>query len=371
MNSNFIGSPNKLDNDEHAGHGAVGSFIAGADDLILITGASGFIGARLVKALLDKGFRNLRCFTRSAAKASKLEAFRDGPMDTRIQVVTGNLLSREDCIAATKDVTVIFHLAAGRGAKSFPDAFMNSVVATRNLLEASAQHHCVRRFVNISSFSVYDNKRKPKWLLLDESCPIEPHPELCGDAYSFAKIKQDEMVTECSSKLKIPYVIVRPGYVIGPGKSGMTGRVGIDTFGIFLHVGGSNTLPLTYVDNCAEAIALAGLTEGVDGEVFNVVDDDLPSSRAFLRLYKRNVRRFKSIFIPHFLSYTACYLWERYSAWSKGQLEPVFNRRLWNSYWKRTHYTNHKLKSRLGWSPTVTMAEGLNQYFEGCRGKDA
>src|SRR5438874_10347596 len=53
----------------------------------------------------------------------------------------------------------------------------------------------------------------------------------------------------------------------------------------------SNTIPLTYVDNCADAIVLAGLKPGVDGEVFNVVDDDLPSSRRFLRLYKQNVDR--------------------------------------------------------------------------------
>ena len=55
-------------------------------------------------------------------------------------------------------------------------------------------------------------------------------------------------------------------------------------------MGGSNTIPFTYVDNCAEAIVLAGLVKGVDGEALNIVDDDLPSSREFLRLYKNNVR---------------------------------------------------------------------------------
>ncbi len=48
-----------------------------------------------------------------------------------------------------------------------------------------------------------------------------------------------------------------------------------------MHMGGNGLLPLTYVDNCADAIVLAGLVAGVEGEVFNVVDDDLPRSRAF------------------------------------------------------------------------------------------
>ena len=252
--------------------------IIGQDDLILVTGATGFIGSRVVESLLDLGFRNLRCFARPSSSAAKVESLSRLREGVRVEVVKGNLLSREDCIAATKDVSVIFHLAAGTGAESFPDAYMNSVVTTRNLLEASLRHQCLRRFVNISSFAVYSNTGKTRWRLLDESCPVEKQPEL-RDAYCFAKIKQDEIVTEYSKEFGIPYVILRPGHVYGPRNDGMIGRVGIDTFGVFLHLGGSNRLPSTYVDNCAEAIVLTGLKEGVDGEVFNVVDDDLPTSR--------------------------------------------------------------------------------------------
>ena len=76
---------------------------------------------------------------------------------------------------------------------------------------------------------------------------------------------------------------LRPGYVFGPGKQELNGRVGIKTFGPFIQVNGSQSLPLTYVDNCAEAIVLAGLTPGIDGEVFNIVDDELLTARQFLK----------------------------------------------------------------------------------------
>jgi len=134
-----------------------------------------------------------------------------------------------------------------------------------------------------------------------------------------------------------------------------------------LHMGGANPIPFTYVDNCADAIVLAGLVRGVDGEIFNVVDDDLPSSRQFLRWYKKNVKGFKSVYVPHVASYALCYLWEKYSRWSEGQLPPAFNRRRWHAYWKKTSYSNEKLKTRLGWAPQVSTAEGLRRFFASCR----
>ncbi len=347
-----------------------GDFIIEHDDLILITGATGFIGPRLLQSLLDRGFRNIRCLARFSSNVARLEtiAGRHGK-GARIAVVKGNLLSREDCAAATKDVALIFHLAAGGSDKSFPDAFLNSVVTTRNLLEAALQHKCLRRFVNIGSLAVYANTRNPRRRLLDEACPVEMHPELRGDAYCFAKVRQDELVAEYGRRFELPYVIVRPGSVYGSYKEGIPARVGISTFGAFLHLGGSNTIPLTHVDNCSDAIVLAGLTNGTQGEVFNVVDDDLPSSRQFLRMYKRNVRRFTSLYLPHFLSYALCYLWEKYSAWSEGQLPPTFNRMRWHAYWKKTRYSNIKMKMRVDWRPKVSTADGLERYFESCREK--
>jgi len=222
--------------------------------------------------------------------------------------------------------------------------------------------------VSISSFTVYTNAPTASGVL-DETCPVEAHPELRGDAYCFAKVKQDEIVAEYGEKHGLPYVLVRPGYVYGPGNEAITGRVGIGTFGLFLHLGGSNTIPFTYVDNCAEAIVLTGLTKRIDGQIFNVVDDDLPSSRSFLRQYKRNVRRFKSLYLPHSVSYGLCCLWEKYSTWSEGQLPPTFNSRSWRAFWRKTRYTNAKLKTLLGWTPGVSTAEGMTRYFESCRKK--
>jgi len=343
------------------------SFIIAPDEQILVTGAAGFIGSRVVASLFERGFHNLVCFGRPSGGLAHLKEIANAHPGAQMQLITGNLLSRRDCEAASKGAKLIIHLAAGTGEKSFPDAFMNSVVTTRNLLDASLQSGQLRRFVLVSSFSVYTNCGKPQGRLLEESCPVEEHGDLRGEAYCFAKYKQEQLLTEYSRNFGIPYVVVRPGSVYGPKRQAIVGRVGIDSFGLFLHMGGANPIPLTYVDNCADAIVLAGLVRGVDGEIFNIVDDDLPSSRQFLRCYKKNVRGFKSIYVPHAVSYALCYLWEKYSQWSEGQLPPAFNRRRWHAYWKQTSYSNGKLKTRLGWRPRVPTAEGLQRFFESCR----
>jgi nucleoside-diphosphate-sugar epimerase len=346
-----------------------GPMIAGLDDPILITGANGFIGSRVLETLLSYGFRNLRCFVRPSSNLKRLESTMAAAGQARIEVVSGNLLSVADCARAVKGVAVIFHLAAGIE-KTFPGSFMNSVVTTRNLLDAVREEGVLRRFVNISSFAVYSNRKIRRGGLLDESCELESQSVRRAEAYTFAKLKQDALLQAYGEKYGIPYVIVRPGAVYGPGASQLTGRVGIGTFGVFLHLGGSNRLPLTYVDNCAEAIVLAGLRPGVDREVFNVVDNDLPSSRQFLRMYKKRGKRFRSIFIPYRVFYSFCWLWEKYSKWSEGQLPPVFNRDRCAAYWKGNRYSNQKLKDRLGWKPRVQFSEASKRYFEYVRAKN-
>lgn len=342
------------------------NWITTRSDVILVTGASGFIGVHVVQVLLDHGFSRIRCLVRSSKNISEIEAIA-ARYNAKVEILIGNLLSQQDCLKACDEVAVIYHLAVGSTGKSFPGAVMNVVVPTRNLLEAAARQQTLKRFVNVSSFAVYSNRNKRRRNILDETCPLDERPQERGDAYAYAKLKQDQLVAEYGRRCGIEYVTMRPGTVYGPGKTGIPGRVGVSTFGFFMHLGGGNRIPLTYVSNCAEAIVLAGLVKGVAGEVFNVVDDDLPSSRQFLRRYKQDVKPFHSIYFPHILSYVFCWLWEKYSHWSQGQLPLIFSRGEWHAYWKKTYYSNEKLKHALGWTMRVPTDEGLRRYCEFCK----
>jgi nucleoside-diphosphate-sugar epimerase len=343
-------------------------WIAEKSDILLITGANGFVGVKLVEVLLLMGFTKLRCLVRSTKNLDALHRTIESS-HADVEIIHGNLLSRDDCRIAVKDAALIFHLAAGTS-KSFAGCFMDSVLTTRNLLDASLNEEKLKRFVSISSLAVHSGYQMRRGALLDERSPIERDHMKRFDPYCYGKIKQDELVFTYGSEYGTPFVILRPGPVYGPGKKSLTGRVGTDTFGVFLHLGGSNRLPLIFLDNCAEAIALAGLAKGIDGEVFIAVDDYLPTSREFLRLYKKNVRHFFSVYVPYWLFYLMNSIWEKYSHWSEGQLPPVFNPRQCAAYYQKQRYSNRKLKEMTGWVPTVPFEEASKRYFAFMRSQE-
>jgi nucleoside-diphosphate-sugar epimerase len=338
-------------------------FVVQTNDLILVTGASGFIGTRVVDNLLGRGFRNLRCFVRPSSRLGVLEqTIGRHAASNAVEIVAGDLVSRDDCSRAAAGAFVVYHLAAGFD-KSFAAAFMNSALATRNLIEAFCAHGQVVRFVNVSSFAVYSNLSLKRGAPLDETAPLEESPQERYDAYCFGKLKQEEIVRRYGREHGLPYVILRPGTVFGPGKSELTGRIGVGTFGIFLHIGGSNLLPLTYVDNCADAIVLGGLIPGVEGEIFNVVDDSPLTSSEFLRAYRRKGKPFRSIRVPYTLAYAFCRMWEAYSIGSKGQLPPAFNRRRCAAEWRGNIFPNAKARRLLGWVPKLPMSQAMSLFL--------
>lgn len=338
-----------------------GQVIARPEDPVLVTGANGFIGSWVVRTLLARGFRNIRCLARFESNSRNLDRIRAEFGVSSLQFVYGNLLSDATCKEAVKGAVVVYHLAAGVD-KSFSGCFLNSAVATRNLLDAVMADGTIKRFVNTSSLAVYSNARLRQGGVLDETCPIDMHLAERYDPYAYGKAQQDEVVRDYGRCYGLPYVIMRPGLTIGPGKTKIPGRVGIDTFGVFLHLGLGNRMPFTYVENCAEAIVLAGLKGGIEGQEINIVDDNVPSSRTFLRQYKRKVRQIRTIPVPYSIFYCFNAVWEKYSAWSQGQLPPAFNRKTCEAYYKSQKFSNAKAKTLLGWEPRVSMKEAVDRF---------
>jgi nucleoside-diphosphate-sugar epimerase len=329
----------------------------------LVTGSGGFLGRATVERLLAAGERDLVLFVRPGSRRSALETVIARYPDAHVEWVTGTLTSPDDCKRAVRGVDIVYHLAAGTGGAA-ADLFLHTVVASKHLLEAIVGEKRKIKIVLVSSFGVYGVATRPRGAVLDEDMPLEPHPER-RDLYSQAKLRQEKLFWEYRDKHGIPLVVARPGVIYGPGGTAISSRVGLNLFGLFLHLGRKNVLPLTYVDNCAEAIVAAGRS-GADGQAYNVVDDDLPDCSRYLREYQQKVAKLRTVRVPYLATVALSAAVERYHKWSQGQLPAIFTPYKTKTTWGGNRFTNEKLKS-IGWRPIIPTDQALTRTFESLR----
>jgi hypothetical protein len=111
---------------------------------------------------------------------------------------------------------------------------------------------------------------------------------------------------------------------------------------------------------------VAALSPEANGQIYNVVDDDLVTSRQYLSLYKSKVRSVRSFPIPYFALMFGSRMVERYSERSKGQLPAIFTPYKTRAMWAGNRFSNAKLKS-IGWRPLLSTREGLDRAFAAFR----
>lgn len=322
---------------------------------VLVTGATGFLGRRLVRALLDQG-HCVRCLVRSGSDISVI----GGATVGTVEIVTGSLAQERSCVAALQGCDTVYHVAAAMGGGAAV-LFTTNVIATRQLA-ALAIRERVRRFVLVSSLGVYGTDDLRRGDTLDESCPLDPHPHL-RDPYSYSKIAQEQAAWEARAE-GLPLVVVRPGVIYGPGRGCMSSRLGLQLGpNLLLKMGGRQRLPYTFVDNCAKGIALAGTVAGVEGQAFNLIDTDELTAHSLVRSIRREVRRMRVLPVPHLMISPLSGMCEWYHRWSNGQLPAVLTRYKSGVQWKRLRYSNKKAVERLGWRPEVSLRDGLCVTF--------
>jgi nucleoside-diphosphate-sugar epimerase len=327
---------------------------------VLLTGGTGFLGPHVLDSLLARRV-DVRCLVRagsSRARVDEVLARRPGT----VEVVNGALTSPEAAAALLDGVDVVYHVAAAL--KGQPaDMFLNTVVASKNLFEAAVSRpgRRVPRIVLVSSFSVYGVAELPRGIVLDETTPVETQPRR-RDLYAQCKLRQEQLAWSYHRERQLPLTVLRPGVIYGPRGGALSSRVGLRMPGVFLFMGNDNLLPLSYVENCAEAIVHVGQSAAGAGEIFNVLDDELMTCRVFYDRYRREVEPLRTLPLPYPLLKAASALVLRYHDYSRGQLPAVLTPYKVAAMWKGTRFSNAKLKGT-GWTPTVPTDEGVRRTF--------
>ena len=335
---------------------------------VLVTGANGFLGVAVVERLLARDQTGIRCLVRAGSNRRRLDAVLARYPGADVEIVAGGLSSTEAAAKLIEGAPLILHLAAALSGPA-ADIFLGTVVASKHLLDAIAASAHKPKVVLISSFGVYGVADTPKGHLLDESTPVEPHPER-RDHYSHAKHRQEQLFFDYRAKHGLGFCVLRPGVIYGPGGGAFSSRVGIALPGMFLFLGGTNLMPLSYVDNCAEAVCVAAEHARFDGDVYNVLDDDLITCDDYLRRYQSEVGPMRVVPSPYFATVLLSKAVEWYHRYSKGQLPPIFTPYKTRTMWKGNRFSNAKLRA-LGFAPIVPTEEGLRRTFEYLREKKA
>lgn len=318
---------------------------------ILVTGASGFLGRAVVRAAANSGHRVI-AMVRPTADVARLE------WPENIEVIRCDLRQRGSWPDKV-DADVIVHLAAAPSG-DLPTQFAGTVQATENLLD-TLDLGALRRFVHISSFSVYDYSVRPRRGIIDENAALESRPQ-ARDAYTTTKLIQERLVSSRCDAVGLECAIIRPGAIFGPGKDWDCGTaVSLGSWDLLFAPLGA--LRLTYVDNCADAIVKAIDADIGDKRVFNIVDDECPSAWSYHSACRRaGIKAGRVVPVPWLLVAMMgrmVRLLNRVAFKNRAKLPELLEYRRQQARWRPLRYSNALAKSVLDWAPSVSLKDGI------------
>jgi nucleoside-diphosphate-sugar epimerase len=243
-----------------------------AADRILVTGATGFIGARLVEKLVRRGKR-VRVVTSDFRHCPRVARF-------PVEMVRADLLEPDAFARAVDGCDTIFHLAYRFGGDSAEQRRAN-LGGTSALADAAAVHG-VRRFVHFSSVAAYG---PPFDGILSERTTPRPGP----DSYSDTKRLIDVMLRDLHVRRHLPVTFLQPTIVYGPYGGTWTTRLiaQVVSGSVVLPAGGLGLCNAVYVDDVVDAALLASQSEAAVGEAFLISGAAPVTWGAFYHAYER------------------------------------------------------------------------------------
>jgi dihydroflavonol-4-reductase len=224
--------------------------------MVLITGASGFVGSAVARCLVSAGY-DVRVLLRPTSPRVNLAGL-------RLEIVEGDLLDPGSIGRAMKDVRFLFHVAADYRlwARDPEDIVRTNVEGTRSVMIA-AQRAGVERIVHTSSVATL--APRPDGEASDETIPL-PQAQAVG-AYKYSKVVAERFVAAMVANENLPAVIVNPSTPIGPGdvRPTPTGRIIVEAAAGRMPGYIDTGLNLVHVDDVA-AGHFAALQRGRIGE---------------------------------------------------------------------------------------------------------
>lgn len=314
---------------------------------ILGTGVTGLLGRYLIPSLLERG-HSVRALVLPGEDTTWLE-------QRGVAIHRGDVREPDSLIAPMRGVDTVFHLAGMMGVwRGRADYRAVNVAGTENVARA-AMAAGARRFVHVSSWTVYG---------MALGMPVREDRRLTpfAEPYATTKAEGDQLVQRLVDREHLPAVIIRPGTFFGPGDrlhfARMADRLSSGN-GIIIG-SGRNALPFVYVTDVVQGLLLASERENAVGQIYNITNDQPLTQREFLRFIARVVGApAPRVHVPYRPLYALAIAVERAAVLARSRHQPFVTRLGVKLFGTDNRHAVDKARTELGYVPRVSLRQGI------------
>jgi len=352
---------------------------------VLVTGATGFLGGRIVQVLNqgwdDGSYRGLPDIVKSVTaitgtgrnqeKGQKLMESLDKSTGKETQFIVADLGDPEQVYSLVKDHDVVIHCAALCALWTrWESYFASNVTATQTIAQA-CQLAGIRLLVHVSSPSVAIAVNTEDRMGIKEMDPLPPD-EKQANRYSATKKWAEDIVCDVSRRYCLPCIVLRPRAIFGPGDTTLFPKL-LDRLqsGKLAAIGNGKEVfgDFTYVDNVVAACLCCLNKSPSEPKVYSITNDE---SRKLWNIIETICERKKLEkpwkHIPRIVAYTVAYLIECFCAWALLlfgiEKEPLLTRYTVNVLSRASTFDISAAKNELGYKPIVGFDEGVEKFLK-------
>lgn len=320
---------------------------------LLITGATGMVGGLVARQAAEAGY-TVRAMVRSSSNRSCLDGL-------EIEFVEAELSNPASLEPAFEGVDYVVNTAAHVGDWGPAEKFRAiNVVALEHMITICRRLNQLKRWVQISSLGVYSATHHYG---TDESTP----PDLSGlDGYTRTKAEAEVILNRNAQQHQFPSVIVRPGFIYGPGDRHVVPRV-IERLadGQMKFIGdGKKVLNNTYVGNLVDGIMLALEKDAAIGETFNIRDGRLVTREEFVGTIAKYMGLPMPKHVPEWLARGAVGFIEGFAKLRGATKAPLLTGARIKFLALNLDFSIAKAQEKLGYAPTVDFQDGMKETLE-------
>ena len=324
---------------------------------VLVTGAGGFTGGHLTRALAARGDHVRALVRHPPPPGSDPRAGGVGSEPGGIQVVGGNLLDPDAVRRAAEGVEVVYHIAAiYRQAGLREDVYRAvNASAVRTVIEA-AKAGGARRVVHCSTVGVHGDVEHPP---ANEDAPLRP-----GDIYQQTKLEGEQVGRDAGREHGVEIVVARPTGIYGPGDRRLLKLFrGIARRRFLILGNGRIFYHLTYIDDLVEGFRLCGTVPAAAGRTYILAGAEVTTLNELTGLIASEAGvPPPRVHLPVWPFWTAGALCEALCA--PFGIEPPLYRRRVDFFTKSRAFDISRARQELGYAPAVGLREGIRRTLQ-------